>query len=104
MGALIAACLLQRGDRIQQTAAGLGKQCATLMVEHFHSFAIRQNAEMLAESRSLRHPRERIDFAIRHKLFDDVHTGLQPSLAKSREALNIAGHDSQVLKASYHLL
>ena len=100
LGALIAACLHQRGQRIRETALHLARQAAVLMIENLGAYSKsldNQDVESLAAARV---KNDRLDPLIYHALFDKVHKGIHPNLAKSKEEFKVAMRDSQLLMVS----
>lgn len=101
LGALISACLHQRGARIRATAMDLAKQAAVLMIENFRVYSEKLDGGMAAE---MRNQYDRIPPILLHQTFDDVHMGKYPTLAKAREALGIGHQDSKLLRDPFLVL
>lgn len=101
LGALIGACLLQRGANIRKTATDLAKQAAVMMIQNLESYSNRRDAAALAEERlNLTNKREKVDPMILHRLFDDVHVGKFSSVRKSKEAMKLTHTDAALASAS----
>ena len=97
-GVFIAACLLQRGQRIKDTALSLAKQGAVLMIQHMNSYALKPDVELIVEQKRFN---DRLDPLVIYECFHRTHTGSQPNLLASRKSLDLLkNNESRLLQAS----